>query len=71
MKPEPVDRRDLMIPLLVTVLLVWGLLLALGAYLFRGEFDIRKPIIILACVGTFVGFWGLMLWVNRNRFNRS
>lgn len=70
MKPEPVDRRDLMIPWIVIGLVVWGGLLALGAYVFQGQYDVRKPLIIMACVGLFVGFWAVMIWRNRGRFQR-
>lgn len=65
------DRRDLIIPYIIIGLIVWGALLALGAYVFRGQHDLRKPLIILACVGTFVGFWGVLLWVNRGRLLRG
>ena len=65
------DKRDLIIPYIVIALIVWGALLALGAYVFRGQHDLRKPLIILACVGTFVGFWGVALWINRGRLLRG
>ena len=65
------DKRDLIIPYIVIGLIVWGALLALGAYVFRGQHDLRKPLIILACVGTFVGFWGVLLWINRGRLLRG
>jgi hypothetical protein len=71
MKPESPEERNVIIPYIVIGLIVWGGLLALGAYVFRGEYDLRKPLIILACVGLFVGFWGIMLWLNRGRFGRS
>ena len=70
MKPEN-EQRDVIIPYIVMGLLVWGALLALGAYLFRGQHDLRKPLIILACVGVFVGFWGLLLFFNRRRLLRG
>jgi protein-S-isoprenylcysteine O-methyltransferase Ste14 len=64
-------ERNVIIPYIVIGLLVWGSLLALGAYLFRGQYDVRKPLIIMACVGLFVGFWGLMLWANWTRLQRG
>jgi O-antigen/teichoic acid export membrane protein len=65
------DKRDLMIPYIVIGLIIWGAILALGAYVFQGQHDLRKPLIILACVGTFVGFWGVLLWINRGRLLRG
>lgn len=70
MKPDYDDRRDLIIPYIVISLIVWGSLLALGAYVFGGQYDFRKPLIIMACVGVFVGFWGVLLWAKRGRFDR-
>jgi hypothetical protein len=66
MKAEETERT-LIIPYIVISLIIWGALLALGAYLFKGQHDARKPLIILACVGAFVGFWGILLWANRGR----
>ena len=60
-------ERKVIIPYIVIGLIVWGTLLALGAYVFRGQYDYRKPLIVMACVGVFVGFWGILLWANRGR----
>lgn len=65
------DKRELIIPYIVIALILWGALLGVGAYVFRGQHDLRKPLIILACVGTFVGFWGMLLWINRGRLLRG
>ena len=37
----------------------WGVVLAIGDYL--ANHDPRRPLIILACVILFVGFWLVML----------
>jgi hypothetical protein len=72
MKPEPTnEERDVIIPFIVIGLIIWGALLALGAFIFRNQLDYRKPLIILACVGAFVGFWGILLWYNRGRLLRG
>jgi hypothetical protein len=53
-------------------LIVWGLLLGLGAYLFHGDANtvrqgkaeteaILRGIIVAACAVAFVGFWWVML----------
>jgi hypothetical protein len=67
MTTDSPQQHRLPIVYIVLALLAWGGLLALGAFLFRGQYDVRKPFIILACVGVFVGFWGLMIWVHRGR----
>jgi hypothetical protein len=74
------------LPALMIVLGVWGLLLALGAFLgwefweqpragerptAKRTFDYRKPIIVAGCVGVFVGGWGLALWARERRLVRE
>lgn len=72
MKPEAErEERDVIIPLIVIALIIWGALLSIGAYVFRNQLDYRKPLIILACMGAFVGFWGILLWYNRGRLMRG
>lgn len=71
MKPEQDTKRTVIIPYIVIGLLVWGSLLAFGAYAFQGQYDFRKPLIIMACVGAFIGFWGLMLWANWGRLQQG
>ena len=53
-------------PLLVLMLalLAWGLYHAVGTYQTGG--DVRKPIIVLACMFVFLGAWGVLLF-RRNR----
>ena len=46
-------------------LTVWGIAQAIGAYSFNH--DPRRPLIVLACVGAFLGFWVSLLVVFRNR----
>lgn len=55
------------IGLIMLAVLAWGGLLALGAY--RYNLDPRKAVIVLGCVGTFLGLWGLLLagWSQRSR----
>ena len=42
-------------------LTVWGIAQAIGAYSFNH--DPRRPLIVLACVGAFLGFWVWLLVV--------
>jgi hypothetical protein len=93
-------------PALMLALVVWGVLLAVGAFLGPGmgkparsidagdqqetltkegdkpasatapqhtqrNFDIRKPLIVGACVGVFVGGWGLALWARQRRLEQK
>ena len=56
---------------IMLALLIWGGLLALGAYLFRDSFDLRKPLIVMGSVGGFVACWVLLLLVRGRRRNGS
>jgi hypothetical protein len=62
--PRSEFTRTRLIPLLIVAVLAWGVFHAIGAYLFNH--DIRRPLVVLACVTGFLAFWGAMLW-NRSR----
>ena len=66
----PGDRPLLLILALMAALLVWGSLHALGTYLY-GNHDFRKPLIVYACMGVFLGGWGLMLWQRSRRLRHE
>jgi protein-S-isoprenylcysteine O-methyltransferase Ste14 len=59
------DRQNrLLIRAIMGGVLVWGLVLALGAALHSAgiwNFDPRRGLIVFACVLAFLGFWILML----------
>lgn len=61
---------------IIGALALWGIYLAIGSYLGWGnrdpntQFDIRRGLIVIACMGGFLLFWGALLW-NRNRRLRS
>jgi hypothetical protein len=59
-------RKWLPIVLIAAGVTVWGVLLALGAYLERGvdqpQHDPRKFWIVLGFVGGFLALWGFALW---------
>jgi CHASE2 domain-containing sensor protein len=46
-------------------LVAWGVVQAIGSWLFNH--DPRRPLLVLACVGGFLGFWLLMLSSRRRR----
>jgi hypothetical protein len=52
------------VPLVIVAVLAWGVFHAVGAYRFNH--DVRRPLVVLACVLGFLAFWGAMLW-NRAR----
>ncbi|MBA2114817.1 hypothetical protein [Bremerella alba] len=58
----------------ITALAVWGIYLAIGSYLGLAEgtrgYDIRRGLIVFASMGSFLLFWGALLW-NRQRRLRS
>lgn len=60
--------------LIAAALVVWAGLFALGAYLEWGadrpRHDLRKPLIILACMAGFLTFWGAALWLRAGRGKR-
>ena len=55
------------IAFVVVGILAWGVFHAIGAYRFNH--DPRRGLIVLACVLSFLAFWGLLLW-NRARTMR-
>ncbi|MEI8227327.1 MAG: hypothetical protein WCH77_03570 [Planctomycetota bacterium] len=46
-------------------IVVWGLFHAFGAWTLNH--DARRPLIVLACVAAFLGFWLVMLATLRRR----
>ena len=63
------------IALIIGALALWAIYLAIGAYLGQGSeapqrFDIRRPLIVIACMGAFLLFWAGLLW-NRHRYLKA
>lgn len=58
----------------IAALALWGIYLAIGSYLGLAEgtraYDIRRGLIVFACMSGFLLFWGVLLW-NRKRSMRS
>jgi len=52
--------------ILALALMIWGSLLALGAYLQVSADeplrDARKAWVVLGCTASFLAFWGAALW---------
>ncbi len=74
--PEPKDHRQSttarpshsdrwLLASIMTVLLLWGLYLARGAFLLRH--NLLQGALVLACVLAFLCFWGILLVTRRHR----
>ncbi len=56
------------IRLIIGGLVVWGIAQAIGAYTLN--YNPLRPLIVLACVAAFLGFWLILLGVWRKRHGR-
>jgi hypothetical protein len=71
------DQRKNWLPfaILAAALVLWAGLLALGSYLEWGadqpRHDLRKPLIIVACMAAFLAFWGVALWRRTRRGGKN
>lgn len=54
-----------LIRLIIGGLVVWGVAQAIGAYTLN--YNPLRPLIVLACVAAFLGFWLVLLAVWRKR----
>jgi len=54
---------------IMAAVFVWGAILAAGSWTFNH--DVRRPIVVLACVLAFLGFWNAMLAGRRRRMARA
>jgi CHASE2 domain-containing sensor protein len=50
---------------IMLALVAWGVVQALGSWLYNH--DPRRPLLVLACVGGFLGFWLAVLSARRRR----
>lgn len=56
-------QTNRLILLIMAAVFAWGVLHAVGAYLLNH--NPWRPVIVLACVLAFLGFWALMLRTRR------
>jgi hypothetical protein len=54
---------------LMAALVIWALFHAVGAWTLNH--DPRRPLIVIACMAAFLGFWLTMLSVRRRRLARA
>ena len=67
--PPPSAKAETILRWIMVAVLVWGTILAAGSWTFNH--DIRRPIIVFACVVGFLGFWNAMLASRRRRLARG
>lgn len=65
MSSTPSDRPERIIRGIMIAVLVWGTILAAGAWTLNH--DPRRPLVVLGCVLGFLGFWAAMLATRRRR----
>jgi membrane protein DedA with SNARE-associated domain len=78
MKPnsDSAKVQKIVLVILTVSLLAWGAFHALGAFFggFGGEniqHDFRRAIVVLACMGTFLGIWWLLILTRKRRNSRT
>jgi hypothetical protein len=54
---QPAAGQGHLIHWIMVSVLVWGLFLALGAFLFGGNLPLLRGLIIVGVVTAFLGFW--------------
>ncbi len=67
---EPLERETGpgRIVLLLAALAAWGLYHAVGAFLFNR--DVRRGLVVLACMAAFLGWWVLLLAHRKRKLRR-
>jgi hypothetical protein len=68
--PEPSGNSLRWVLVLIAVsVAAWGVFHAIGAY--QLNHNPLRAVMVLACVGAYLGFWGLMLAARRARLARQ
>jgi len=66
--PSPPDAERILAGIMAALVL-WGLFHAVGAWSLNH--DARRPLVVLACVAAFLGFWLVLLAARRRRIDRE
>ena len=69
MPSPPPPGAEKIIRWIMIGIVVWGIAHAIGAWTLNH--DARLPLVVLACVAGFLGFWAMLLAVRRRRVNTS
>ena len=62
---SPIAGRNTAIRWIMVAVLVWGLLLALGTFLFGGNQPLLRAAVVIGCTLGFLGLWMAALAVRR------
>lgn len=65
---DELAERTSIIRWIVVAIVIWGVVLALGAWTLN--WNPLRPLVVLACVGAFLGFWMTMLAVRQRRLDQ-
>lgn len=49
------------------VLIIWASVIALGSFQTQASTDVRRPLIVIATMGVFLGVWATAIWVRQKR----
>jgi hypothetical protein len=69
MPPTPPPGAEKIIRWIMIGIVIWGIAHAIGAWTLNH--DARRPLVVLACVAAFLGFWTVLLAARRRRLNNS
>ncbi|ADB19334.1 hypothetical protein Psta_4692 [Pirellula staleyi DSM 6068] len=50
---------------IMLAVIVWGIILAIGASLYGSKVDIMRGVIVATIAFLFIGFWGLMMLTHK------
>jgi hypothetical protein len=66
---SPPPGAERILALIMGGLLIWGLFHAVGAWTLNH--DPRRPLVVIACVAAFLGFWLALLAARRRRLDHD
>jgi hypothetical protein len=73
---NPLKAQKIVLAILTVSLLAWGSFHAIGAY-YGGfgeenlQHDFRRSLVVLACMGAFLGIWWLLILTRKPRNSRT
>jgi hypothetical protein len=65
---SPTKSKGILI--LFGVLTIWALIIAFGTLQTQASTDFRRPLIVLATMGVFLGVWAVALWASKKSSKR-
>lgn len=67
----PTTPKSQGVSILFLALIAWCVLIALGLFQTQASTDVRRPLIMVLTMGTFLGIWALALHSKRARQLRN